>query len=664
MDRDIRETDLYKEVESHFQKAMEPAFGHISGASGPTASPDGARVAFTGSRRDKLEGAAETRVCVIDTDTAKTDEVTGGPNSDRSPTWSPDGRHIAFLSDRVEKGRFQLYLLLADRLGEAMRAPEMAGTAEYCAWSPDGRHVLAGVAGLGAELAGVQGSGKTEENAGEKPAWMPAVDPGVTEHDWRRLHVHDVEAGTTRLLSPDGLNVWEGSWVGPASILATVSDGPTEDHWYSARLAVIDIQSGQARTIYQPEWQLGSPSGSPDGSHLAIIEAPCSDRAVVAGDLLLMGPDGGDLTRIDTAGVDVTAVAWRGDRCVLYAGIRRLEIVVGEYDLSTGDSRELWRLEGSGGGLYPTVASLPDEGFVTVADNFDRFPEIISVRDGKEQVLSSFRHAGADYLQRMGGKVETVSWHAPDGLEIEGLLLTPEVTGRRPLELPLVVNIHGGPIALHLNRWLGPSIARLLLQRGYALFFPNPRGSTGRGREFARKVYGDMGGAELGDTLSGIDTLVERGIADPRRLGVMGGSHGGFMTAWAVTQTDRFQAAVAISPVTDWYSQHHTSNISRFNQIFLGGSPQSLGGPYHDRSPALHAETAKTPTLLTAGAVDRCTPPGQAREFHQALQEVGVPSVLVLYPQEGHGVRGLPALIDFTTRIIDWFERYLGDSQV
>jgi dipeptidyl aminopeptidase/acylaminoacyl peptidase len=203
----------------------------------------------------------------------------------------------------------------------------------------------------------------------------------------------------------------------------------------------------------------------------------------------------------------------------------------------------------------------------------------------------------------------------------------------------------------------------LLVSRGYAVLYPNPRGSTGRGQAFAEMVYGDMGGNDTQDLLSGIDALIERGIVDASRVGVMGGSYGGFMSSWLVTQTHRFAAAVAISPVTDWVSQHYTSNIGFFDQIFLQDDPTNAAGRYITRSPITYASRVQTPTLLTAGAVDRCTPPTQAEEFYRALIEHGVVSELVLYPGEGHGVSSFPAVIDFNTRIVGWFERFMPAQQ-
>jgi dipeptidyl aminopeptidase/acylaminoacyl peptidase len=204
------------------------------------------------------------------------------------------------------------------------------------------------------------------------------------------------------------------------------------------------------------------------------------------------------------------------------------------------------------------------------------------------------------------------------------------------------------------------NVVPLLVSRGYAVLHPNPRGSSGRGREFAAAVVGDMGGADTHDYLSGIDAMVERGIADPERIGTIGVSYGGYMSAWLVTQDSRFKAAVAGSPVTEWYSFTFTSNIPRWGLWFLDNAdPEEIGNQAHTRSPVLHASKATTPTLLTAGANDRCTPAGQAREFYQALTGHGVDSELVIYPQEGHGVSRFPAVTDYLTRVVTWFDRYM-----
>lgn len=223
-----------------------------------------------------------------------------------------------------------------------------------------------------------------------------------------------------------------------------------------------------------------------------------------------------------------------------------------------------------------------------------------------------------------------------------------------------MLNIHGGPIWSFADCWsMNYAWVPLLVARGYAVLNPNPRGSSGRGQEFAGRVVHDMGGADAEDLLSGIDDLVRRGIADPDRIGLIGRSYGGFMSSWLVTRSDRFAAAIPLSPVTDWYSQAFTSNIAAWGNGFLGADPERPGNAVHERSPVLRASRVRTPCLNVAGALDRCIPPGQAAEFHRALLAHGVVSELVIYPAEGHGVFAQPTLTDFLTRVTAWFERFM-----
>jgi len=292
-----------------------------------------------------------------------------------------------------------------------------------------------------------------------------------------------------------------------------------------------------------------------------------------------------------------------------------------------------------------------------VRDDYDTPQQIAIVGTGTGQVLASLAHAGTDYIRSVAGSATNVSWGAPDGTVIEGVLCAPPGVG----PFPLVLHVHGGPIGAYQRSWAMRDYAvPLLVSRGYAVLLPNPRGSSGRGQAFAAAVIGDMGGADTHDYVSGSDAMIERGIAGPARIGTMGVSYGGFMSAWLVTQDRRFKAAVAGSPVTDWYSFTFTTNIPRWGLWFLDNAdPEENGNQVHTRSPVMHASKARTPTLLTAGVKDRCTPAGQAREFYQALISHGVESELVIYPGEGHGVSRFPAVTDYLTRLVTWFERYM-----
>jgi dipeptidyl aminopeptidase/acylaminoacyl peptidase len=221
------------------------------------------------------------------------------------------------------------------------------------------------------------------------------------------------------------------------------------------------------------------------------------------------------------------------------------------------------------------------------------------------------------------------------------------------------VFVHGGPTGTWSWSYPHPAVP-LLAQEGYAVFFPNPRGSSGRGQEFARANLGDMGGGDLQDILAGIDSLVRDGIVDDARVAITGGSYGGFMASWAVTQTDRFAAAMPFAVVTDWTSFHYTTNIGHFDALFLQGDPNDPTGPYPERSPVFHAERCRTPTLILHGEDDLCTPLPQATEFYNALVEAGCEVELVVYPREGHGWTEREHQMDSWHRMRDWLAKHLG----
>jgi dipeptidyl aminopeptidase/acylaminoacyl peptidase len=209
--------------------------------------------------------------------------------------------------------------------------------------------------------------------------------------------------------------------------------------------------------------------------------------------------------------------------------------------------------------------------------------------------------------------------------------------------------------------WVGRSrLWPVALQRGYAVFLPNPRGSAGWGQPFIEEVYGDLGGADTTDILSGIDHVLASFDLDASRIGVTGGSYGGYMTYVLITRDERFAAAVALAPISDYFAAHWTCNIPEFIRRFLADEPENALGRYRDRSPLHDVARCRTPTLHGVGSLDRCAPPTQGEFFHRAMLEHGnAESVLVTYPEEGHGVASFPAIIDYLSRIFDWFDRHL-----
>ena len=662
MRKDLRESTEYAAVAEYLRRLHEPAFGRPHRVTDLVTTPDASRIVVTGSVYDELEGLPRT--ALYEVREGELCALTSGGGSAKAGRLAPDGSCLAFLSDRAKAEVFQLYLLAGGQLGEARPAPAVPGTVEYLAWSPDGTRILLGVAGLGAEMADAQGSGTAGSGESGLPSWYPEVETGTPEDAWRSLWLYTPASGELARVSPDGLNVWEAAWSGPGHVLAITSAQPGEDDWYSAVLSRLDVSTGEATELLRSEVQLGLPAGTSDGRRAAVVEAACSDRWIVAGDLILLDLVAGTRCAVDTAGTDVTAVQWIEGTRIGYFGQRHLDSVAGIADVGHGHLPEtitakdlVTSAQSWASWFYPAGAFTSDGRVVVVRDDYDVPQQIAIVGSGTDQVLASLAHAGTEYIRSVVGSAADVAWSAPDGTAIEGILCAPAGPG----PFPLVLDVHGGPIGAYQRSWMMGSYAvPLLVSRGYAVLLPNPRGSSGRGQDFAAAVVGDMGGADTHDYLSGIDAMIERGIADPARIGTMGVSYGGFMSAWLVTQDQRFKAAVAGSPVTEWYSFTFTTNIPRWGLWFLDNAdPEEAGNQVYTRSPVMHASKARTPTLLTAGAKDRCTPAGQAREFYQALIGHGVDSELVIYPGEGHGVRQFPAITDYLTRLVTWFERYM-----
>lgn len=656
MERDIRSTPLFAEVEQFYRNLHAPGSGRITDTTDLCVSADGRRVSFTGLRFDSLAAAPTSCIATVDPANGAVALEPNCPAGSRLPRWSPDGSTLAFLSDAQSPGDHRLQI---SRAGRVASAPPVEGVIESMAWSPDGRRLLIGVAGYGADLAGCQGGVTTHARADSGPAWLPTLDSGDAENLWRHVWVLDVEASTLRRVSPARLNVWESCWLGNGQIAAVASDAHDEGAWYTARMVAIDVIEGQVRDLVRVTDQLGVPAANPQGSRLAYIDAVCSDRMIVCGELQLVETGANSVSaprRLDTRGVEVTHVAWRNVDELIYVGMRGLETVIGEVHVSANRTVELWaNSERTGQGFYPSIAPLPDGGVLMWAEGWAVAPELVRIDAAGQRVLCSLASEAASVPGACTSRAQTSVWAGRDGLEIQGVLITP--AGEGPW--PLVVDVHGGPIWGCRDRWQGRLRgARVLADHGVASLYPNPRGSGGRCRDFADRVRGDMGGEDTHDILCGVDALIERGIADPKRLGVTGISYGGYMSSWLVTQDTRFAAAVPISPVTNWYSQHRTSHIPYFDALFLDGQPSAPNGLFHARSPVMFADRVRTPVLQLTGALDRNTPPTQAIEFHRSLLEHGVTSKLAIYPTAGHGIRSFPEVLDATTRYVGWMLRH------
>jgi dipeptidyl aminopeptidase/acylaminoacyl peptidase len=250
-------------------------------------------------------------------------------------------------------------------------------------------------------------------------------------------------------------------------------------------------------------------------------------------------------------------------------------------------------------------------------------------------------------------KPTLLKYRSFDGREIEGALLAPA----GGTHLPTIVDVHGGPTGNwsdQLDSW-----GQLLAAAGYAVFYPNIRGSTGYGYDFVVRNRGDWGGGDFKDIMAGVDYLIQRGIADPDRLGIAGWSYGGYMAEWAITQTTRFKAAVSGAGLSDLASEYGTEEHPAYDEWFYG-LPYEKPEGFRRSSPLTYVKNARTPTLILQGDNDVVDPMGQSQELYRALKRYGVTTELVVYPREGHGFREEKHLTDRLRRIVAWFDKYMG----
>jgi dipeptidyl aminopeptidase/acylaminoacyl peptidase len=656
------------EVRELLQRWHGPALGRIVGATDPRPhpTPGDRRVAFTGTRWSTPVGPSVSRVVIVDEAGGEPVDPVTWDGATRSARWSPDGSLLAFTSDSRLAGVHQLAWIAAARTGDPtdapagdpVQGPALPGSVESLSWSPSGHRLVAVVAGHGAEQAGAMASGRVpvppERRTTPPDAEVRSFDGAPPIDEWRRAWVIDPTSGGAVCIAPDGPCVWEVSWAGDESLVAIVSDRPEEDAWYGARCSLIDVATGAETVLVTSDRQLGLPVGWPDGRWVACIEAPCSDRTLVAGRVVLVDCTTGRVDRV-ALDLDATHLLVLPDGRLQVSGLVGTGSRVVAFDPHTHEVVERWHTSDAVGPRQPEAWPTGTGGLVAALDSWDRAPAVVEIdADGGETVRWSGAHEGTAAVRAALGPMQHVRWHAPDGWEIEGLLVAPD----GPAPHPLVLYPHGGPVASWRPRFAGGyALVPTLLARGHAVFMPNPRGSAGYGWAFADAVHGDMGGLDTGDLLSGIDHLVSIGVADPEQLTVTGGSYAGYMTCWLVTQTDRFRAAAASAPVTNWISQHFQSNIPQWGMRFLPDTDRFPMGGHVERSPVFLADRVRTPTWLSAGAHDRCCPPTQCLEFHEALRMHGVPTELVIYPDDAHNVPTGDRLVDWVARVVEWLER-------
>jgi len=643
--------------------------------SDPQLSPDGRQVAFVLSSTDLQTNTRNSDVWVVSFDGGEARRMTYWPRRDDAPQWSSDSRQLGFISDR--DGKPQVYLIAVDG-GEAQKVTDVKTAVQSFAWSPDGRRI----AYIAAEPV-------SEAREKEK---QQGFDQTVADADYQFAHISIIEvdrpAARQEIVSPtkltDGaLHVSELAWSPDGKVIAfaarrtpRLSDALTTEI-YAIRaikpqgepVKLTDNDRAESNLAWTPDGQMLSylapsdkyPSIGPSRIHLLAV-----NRITFTGSQ--SGIDGfaaSGQPRILLPQFEgyITKHQWSPDGKLIY------------FTADVGVYRHIYRVPADGTNLKAVIGHDGLDGGFTLAARSNAIAYLQEDPEQPAEVYTALTNEiGGDrvltrQITRMNpqarqfalGRTEVVRWkNSKDNREIEGLLVYPieyDATKR----YPLITSLHGGPEgAYQLSFMAGYSeCPHVYAARGYLSFFPNFRGSSNYGAAFASANVGDLGGGDYQDVLSGVDYIIQRGLADPERLAIKGYSYGGYMAGWIIGHTTRFKAAAFGAGLSDAISYYSTGDIQYQRETLHQGTPWRNNQNMIERSPVFYLQNARTPSLVYHGEKDERVPLGQSLETYMGLKQAGVATTLVIYPREGHGLREPAHQLDKLRRELAWIEKYV-----
>nr|WP_321983683.1 prolyl oligopeptidase family serine peptidase [uncultured Lichenicoccus sp.] len=562
-----------------------------------------------------------------------------------SLAWSGDGRTLAFLLDETTGPGTDIETVPAAG-GTPQRVLAFAGPLDSLRYAPDGRLAVLATEHAHKRVGATQAAAAMHGEIG-------------VSFDEQRIAV--VDQAALRFVSPADLYVYEYDCRPDGGFVATAAHGNGDSNWWVARLYAFG-PSGAVRTLFAPgpREQLASPVVSPDGRSVGFIGGWMSDFGSTGGDAFLLHLDAPGARPVDLTPklhATVTSIDWHcGDALtatMLQAGSSAVA-TLGEHTTP----RALWsgeRMLSAGG--WNLSLSCSRHGSAAVSESFASAPEIVAGSIGRWRALTHDNVA-----QVAPGVARSITWKN-DGLDVQGWLIEPAQASRRTRR-PMIVDVHGGPEAAATPAFPSSRGAlRNWLEQGWDVFEPNYRGSFGEGEAFAAGSIRDIGGGDWRDVLSGVDAAERVAPIDDARLGITGGSYGGYMTMWAVTQTHRFSAGVADAGVSDWLSIEGEAPQAGSDEVNFGGSVYDNPKPYLDASPITHMRGVATPVLVTVGERDVECPMPQSQEFVTALRALDVPASFVVYAGEGHALVREADREDLKRRSTAWFRRWFATTE-
>jgi dipeptidyl aminopeptidase/acylaminoacyl peptidase len=639
--------------------------------SDPQISPDGEWVAYTVREMDVESDRYSTDLWMVRWDGTDEVRLTHTSASERQPRWSPDGRYLAFLAARGEGASVQVWLL-ARAGGEARQLTRLPGGVSDLAWAPDGARI--------ALVASDPEPEPETTEAGRQKAPPPIVVSryqfkqdrvGYLASRYDHIYLCDVATGTTEQLTSGAFDDALPAWSPDGSTISfSTKRGGDPDRHENWDVYLVEARAGAAaRPLTTFEGADNDPgmrtraTWSPDGRTIAYLQGGPPEYYFYDAPAVATIPAAGGATRLLAPDFDRAArhITWSDDGRWLY--------FLAEYDRTV----RVARVASDGGAVEPvwtgdgTIEGFhlgPQGKIVVAASRPDAPAEIFALEAGALRPLSN---QNGDLMQQVAlGPVDGISFTSRDGTEVHAVVIKPPgyTSDRR---YPTIAYIHGGaPTPFNQDTFEFRFLWHYFASRGYVVVAPNYRGSSGRERSFVRAIYADWGHLEVEDVLAAMDHLVAAGISDPERLAIGGWSYGGLTTNYTIATDQRFKAAVSGAGESNMLAAWGTDHYIRQYDVELGvpWNEDDLQNYMRISFPFFHADRITTPTLFICAEKDFNVPCLGAEQMYQALRETGVPTELVIYPGQFHGLSRPSYVRDRLQRYIDWFDRYLGVTEL
>jgi dipeptidyl aminopeptidase/acylaminoacyl peptidase len=621
---------------------------------GTDISPDGKLVAYTIAppvmEGDNSEFRAQ--VWVASTDGKSNMQFTHSDKACTNPKFSPDGKMLAFTSSRGSDGKAQIWIMQLGG-GEAKVVTKSKSGVQQYDWSPDSKRLA---------YTSVDANSDDEDRMRKEKRDWNVIDK------WKYAHLYVVnlqpnekgEHARKRLTKGD-FQVSNFDWSKDGKTIAfTHQRTPEADEWPTADISTIASDSGAMKKLVTGKGLDSGPVYSPDGQWIAYVSDGGDSHWAGIQDVYLMPAAGGNARKLsETGDRQAQLLDWSSDgKEIFYSEADHTSNRVFALPVSGGKPRVIT----GGTGTFSSASFSADSKSISfIHQTTENSPEVFSTLVAKWEP-KKLSDANKDFPKIPMGKTEVISWKSKDGKQIEGLLTYP-VNYKAGRKYPLVLNIHGGPAGVFVQSYTAAGSVyplQTFAQQGYAVLRPNPRGSSGYGKEFRHGNVNDWGFGDYEDNQTGVDKVIEMGVAHPDSLVMCGWSYGGYMTSFTMTKTDRFKAASLGAPLTNLMSFNGTADIPGFLPSYFEGQYWDRMEIYQKHSAMFNIKNVKTPSQVIHGERDIRVPPSQGFEYYSAMKRLGVPTEMVTYPRTPHGPQEPKFIQDIGERVVDWFNKYLG----